>query len=160
MNKTKIRKYRNSDLSAVLDLIVDSFESKFVYKQTLTKAATRDILESIWEIDAHEEAYLHYLAFEDQKILGVILVQVSEKKKSDKIISLYELSNMYGLIYISKLLLRMSVLDNSRYQVPYIEHLAVSKDARNKGVGKMLLDVVEEELKHRNESVLSLAVAH
>lgn len=110
------------------------------------------------EFKKNDPAYIHYVAKDKETVLGVILVQIDKKQKPESKIPLLDLMNSYGIINVTKIILKMSSLESSSFKENYIEHLAVSSRARGQGIGSLLLLRVEEDLLNTHAKSLTLAV--
>lgn len=159
MTQIKIEKYQNIDFKEMIPLIVSSFESKFCHRQNLTRSNLENILYSTWDINEEDPGYMHFVAKEDGKVVGVILIQCGKTRKSQKKIPFFSLFRRYGLYNMLFLTIKLSVLEIFKPQDCYIEHIAVNSSMRGKGIGDMLISSAEEALKEKGFSTLSLAVA-
>lgn len=159
MPEISIEKYQDSDFKEVIALLVSSFESKFCHKQNLTSSDIEDILYSIWDIKSENSSYVHLVARKAEKIVGVILIRLGKQVKHHKKISFLELCYRYGFINMLFLIFKLSILDMFTAEECYVEHIAVDKAMRGKGVGELLLSCAEEVLSDMGFSSLSLVVA-
>ncbi len=159
MPKINIEKYQEKYFKDMTDLIVSSFKSKLCHRQKLTPDDIKNILYTTWDIKAMDNGYLHYVAKEEEKVVGVILIKCGENRKSHKKIPVFELFRRYGLLNILLLTYKLSILEIYKPEDCYIEHIAVDETLRGMGIGEMLITYAEKELKDRGFSSLSLAVA-
>lgn len=159
MTQISIEKYKDSNFKEVISLLVSSFESKFCYRQNLTISNIENILYSIWDIKAENSSYLHFVAKKDGKVVGVILIRFGKQLKSHKKIPFFHLCYCYGLFNMLLLIFKLSVLEIFTIRDCYVEHIAVDKSMRGKGVGELLISYAEEVLSGMGFSSLSLVVA-
>ncbi len=97
MVQISIEKYQDSDFKEVISILVSSFEKKFYHRQNLTKGNIENILYSIWDIKAENSSYVHFVAKNDGKVVGVILIRVGRQLKSNKKIPFMNLCHDYGI---------------------------------------------------------------
>jgi ribosomal protein S18 acetylase RimI-like enzyme len=159
MAQISIRKYQDSDFKEVISILVSSFEKKFYHMQNLTSSSIEDILNSIWDIKAENSSYVHFVAEKDGKILGVILIRIGERQKSNKKIPFLNLCYHYGFFNMLFLIFKLFALDRFAVEECYVEHIAVNKFMRGKGIGELLISYTEEVLSSMGFSSLSLVVA-
>lgn len=159
MSQITIENYQDLDFKEMTNLVVSSFKSKFCHRQKLTPDDMKDILSLTWDIKAGDTGYLHYVAKEKGKVVGVILIQYGEKQKNQRKIPFFNLFHRYGFLNMMLLTYKLSFLEIHKPQGCYIEHIAVEESMRGKGIGKMLLSHGEEKLKNMGFSSISLAVA-
>ncbi|AKA71585.1 GNAT family N-acetyltransferase [Clostridium scatologenes] len=159
MTQISIEKYKDIYFKDVVSLLVSSFESKFFHRQNLTSNNIEDILDHIWNIKQEDLGYLHFVAKNDKKIVGVILIRVGNSLKSDNKIPLFSLCCRYGFFNILFFLFKLYFLTISMSKDCYIEHIAVDKSMRGKGVGKLLISYAEEALRNMKFRSLFLVVA-
>ena len=159
INDISIKSYTNSDFSSVLSLLVDSFKSKFTFRQTLSPESIKLILSSVWELAEHEPGCLHLVAHKDQKIAGVIFVRYGRAREGRKRVPFLSLCHRFGFIQVTLLLLKLSILDHSPASKCYVEHIAVDASLRGAGIGEMLLSHAENMLREKKFKHLYLTVA-
>ena len=159
MTQINIEQYHDRDFKEVISLLVSSFESKFCHRQNLTSCSIENILYATWDIKENDPGYLHFVAKRQEKVVGVILIQNGKTQKSKKKIPFFSLCCRYGYFNILLLTFKLSVLEIFIPDDCYIEHIAVDKSLRGKGIGEMLLSYAEEALKDSGFTTLSLAVA-
>lgn len=157
--QVRIEKYQDKDFKEVISLLVSSFKSKFLHRQSLSQSDIENILYSIWHIKAEEPGYLHFVAKANQKIVGVILIQYEKTPKKRKTVPLFYLIRQYGLLNMLLLLFKLFVLESSNIQECYIEHIAVDESMRGKGVGEQLISYCETLLINMGYPTLTLTVA-
>lgn len=155
----KIERYQDYYFDDMISLIVDSFNSKFCYRQTLTEDDIKTILSILWDITSEDKGYLHYIAKEDQHVVGVILVRCGVIQKKHRKTPIFSLIYHYGFLNILRLFCKLSVLEVHDPEDCYIEHIAVNESMRGQGIGAKLIVQVEKELQSRGFSSLTLAVA-
>jgi Acetyltransferases len=159
MSQIQIIKYQDTDFKGIIGLLVNAFESKFLHRQNLNPNDVKHILALTWDISAADTGYLHFIAKEDERVVGTILIQCGKTQKSQKKFPFLSLVRQYGLFNMLFLTFKLSVLEIFKPQDCYIEHIAVDQLMRGKGIGEMLLFHAEETLKDMGFSTLSLAVA-
>jgi ribosomal protein S18 acetylase RimI-like enzyme len=140
-NLITIRPFKKEDYPSVVNIILDSFLSKFnkITKMgvEMTKAF---VLDSAFFNDQPNEGY--WVAQYHDKVVGVISLKASHLKKPEKIVktSFFKLSKTYGFFNVIKLSFAGMILNDSpKKGTCYIEHIAVDKDARGLGIGKALM---------------------
>lgn len=157
--RVNIEKYQDKDFKEVISILVSSFESKFLHRQNLNQNDIENILYYIWDIKAEDPGYLHFVAKVDEKIVGVILVRYGQVPKNKKTFPFFELSIKYGFINMLLLMFKLSILEIVNVKECYIEHIAVDKSMRGKGLGEQLISYCEEALINMNYPTLTLTVA-
>jgi ribosomal protein S18 acetylase RimI-like enzyme len=159
MAQISIEKYQDSDFKEVIAILVSSFENKFYHRQNLKMGDIENILYSIWDIKAENSSYVHFVAKKDGKVAGVILIRVGKRQKSNKKIPLFNLCYHYGLFNMLFLIFKLFALEKFTVEDCYVEHIAVNKFMRGKGIGELLISYGEEVLSGMGFSSLSLVVA-
>lgn len=159
MAQISIEKYKDSDFKEVISILVSSFEKKFYHMQSLTKDSIENILYSIWDIKAENSSYVHFVAKNNEKVVGVILIQVGKQLKSNKKIPFFNLCYHYGFVNMLFMIFKLFALERFTVEDCYVEHIAVDKFMRGKGVGELLISQAEEVLSGMGFSSLSLVVA-
>lgn len=154
-----IEKYQDKEFKEVISLLVSSFESKFLHRQSLNQNDIENILYSIWDIRAEDPDYLHFVAKENQKIVGVILIRYGRVRKSQKKIPFLRLSHQYGPLNTLMLMFKLFILEIFNSQECYIEHIAVDNSMRGMGIGDKLISYCEAVLIDMGYPTLTLAVA-
>ncbi|WRS28789.1 GNAT family N-acetyltransferase [Oscillospiraceae bacterium MB08-C2-2] len=157
--QVSIEKYQDKDFKEVISLLVSSFKSKFLHRQSLNESEIESILYSTWDIQAEDPGYLHFVAKVNEKIVGVILIRYGPIPKNRKKVPIFNLIRQYGLLNMLLLLFKLSILEIFNFQECYIEHIAVDKSMRGKGIGEQLISYCEELLIKMSYSTLTLAVA-
>lgn len=159
MAQINIEKYQDSDFKEVISILVSSFKNKFYHRQNLTKDNIENILHSIWDIKAENLNYIHFIAKKDGNVVGVILIRIGKQLKSNKKIPLMNLCKDYGFFNLLFLIFKLFVLESFTGEECYVEHIAVDKSIRGKGVGELLISYAEEVLSGMGFSSLSLVGA-
>ncbi|MFT8351075.1 GNAT family N-acetyltransferase [Clostridium saccharoperbutylacetonicum] len=159
MAQISIEKYQDSDFKEVISILVSSFEKKFCHRQNLTRNSIENILNSIWDIEAENSSYIHFVAKKDGKVVGVILIRIGKRQKSNKKIPFLNLCYHYGFFNMLFLIFKLFALDRFAVEECYVEHIAVNKCMRGNGVGELLISYTEEVLSGMGFSSLSLVVA-
>jgi ribosomal protein S18 acetylase RimI-like enzyme len=159
MAQISIGKYQDSDFKEVISILVSSFEKKFCHRQNLTRNNIENILNSIWGIKAENSSYVHFVAKKDGKVVGVILIRIGKRQKSNKKIPFLNLCYHYGFFNMLLLIFKLFALDRFVVEECYVEHIAVNKSMRGNGVGELLMSYTEEVLSGMGFSSLSLVVA-
>lgn len=182
MSQIIITDYKDEDMRDELSIIVSSFYSKFNHRQSLSMKAVEDTLYSIWDIKASDPSYIHYVAKEDDKIVGAILIRCfhasshekpldssklgdakdflfGTNQNSKKKIPLGALCRKNGFYNTFMLFFKLTGLEINMHNDCYIEHIAVASNQRGKGIGEMLLAHSEKALIKRGYPSLALAVA-
>ncbi len=154
-----IEKYQDKDFSNSIALLVSSFESKFLHRQSLGQKDVERILQSTWDIREGDPGYLHYVAKVDDKIVGTILIRYGQVPKNRRKIPLLDLIRRYGLFNMLLLIFKLSILEIFNFKDCYVEHIAVDQTMRGKGIGEQLISHCEKILLAMGYSRLSLAVA-
>jgi ribosomal protein S18 acetylase RimI-like enzyme len=159
MDYITVEEYQNKDFESVIALLVDSFKSKFCHRQNLSVQFIKDILYASWDLKAGDPAYLHFVAKQNQNIVGVILIRCNKKENGNKRVPIISLCKRYGVINIFLLFFKMLLLNVKTTNECYIEHIAVNEALRGKGVGILLLQHAEQVLLDQGYTSWSLAVA-
>ena len=159
MDHITIEEYQDNDFESVIALLVQSFKSKFCHRQDLSVYDIKDIIYASWDLKAGDPAYLHFVAKQNQTIVGVILIRFGKKEKGNKRIPIISLCKRYGVMNTILLFFKMLLLDANTPNKCYIEHIAVSDTLRGNGIGKQLLQHAEQALLDRGYISWSLAVA-
>ncbi len=157
----QIEMYQDQYFEEIITLLVSSFESKFCHRQNLSVDDIKNLLSILWNLSANDEGLLHFVAKEEDKIVGDILIQCDKphKKESQQRIPLFYLFRKYGFFNMLLLIYKLGILEIFKHDDCYIEHIAVDRTMRGRGIGDMLLSHAEAALKKRGCSSLSLAVA-
>lgn len=159
MDSFNIRRYEDGDFKQVVSLLVDSFESKFSKRQNLRSEEIQDIISKSWNLKEDSLEHMHFVASIDEKIIGVILIRYGRDGTDDSNIPFKYLIKKYGFKNILLIFFKMYLLEFNAGNNCYVEHIAVDKDFRGKGVGLTLLKHSEEELLNYGYASLSLIVA-
>ncbi|WP_349947513.1 hypothetical protein ABFV83_03265 [Lacrimispora sp. BS-2] len=83
MDHITIEEYQNKDFESVIALLVHSFKSKFCHRQNLSVHDIKDIISASWDLKAGAPAYIHFVAKQNQNIVGVILIHCSKKEMKE-----------------------------------------------------------------------------
>ena len=161
MDDIYIKKYEDSDFRDVIALLVQSFKSKFCQHQKLNDIDIENILYSFWNMKADDPEYIHFVAKENKKIVGVILIRCREIDNKNEEIPIISLCRQYGFYNILMMCIKMILLEDHKLKEGecYIEHIAVHSKCRGKGVGMLLLQQGEKALIDRGYTSYTLAVA-
>ena len=159
MNNSFIEPYTNSDYDSVISLLVDSFKSKFIFRQKLSPENIKQILSSVWNIKEHEPGCLHLIARTDNKVSGVLLVRYGRPQNQGKKIPLFFLCRRFGFFQIIFFLLKLFILEEYPAGKCYLEHIAVDSSFRGQGIGEALLSHAENILRKKKFKELYLTVA-
>lgn len=161
MDNIYIEKYQNDDFRDVIALLVQSFKSKFCRYQKLSNYDIENILYASWHLKADDPVYLHFVAKENQKVVGVILIRCSKTDNTNKNIPIISLCRRYGVYNVIIMYIKMTILENHKLNEGecYIEHIAVDGTCRGKGIGMLLLKHGEQALIDRGYTSYTLAVA-
>jgi len=159
MDHITIEEYQDKDFESVIVLLVHSFKSKFCYRQDLSVRDIKEMIYASWDLAAVDPAYLHFVAKQNQNIVGVILIRCGKKEKGNKRIPIISLCKRYGVMNTVQLFFKMLLLDADTPNECYIEHIAVREAMRGKGIGQLLLQHTEMALLERGYTFCSLAVA-
>ncbi|WP_313582454.1 hypothetical protein [Lacrimispora sp.] len=81
MDHIIIEEYQDKDFESVISLLVHSFNSKFCHRQNLSVSEIKDIIYASWDLKAGDLSYLHFVAKQNQNIVGVILILCEKKKR-------------------------------------------------------------------------------
>lgn len=157
--QVSIETYQDKDLKEMVPLLVSAFQSKFLHRQSLCQSDIENILYALWDIQAEDASYLHFVAKVKKKIVGVILVQYKPLSKKQTKFPFFRLSRQYGFFPMLLLLGKLFMLKTSRFEECYIEHIAVDESMRGNGIGEQLISHCEELLIKMGYPSLTLAVA-
>ncbi|WP_409340606.1 GNAT family N-acetyltransferase [Paenibacillus sp. MBLB4367] len=135
-----LRPFHCQDLREVATILAGSFEDKFSALAPLPREKLIDFL-----IDSdlvQNEPFEGYMVDEfNQRCIGIMLLKWKNQKRIKRTNRLYRLVKKYGLSVTLKLLFGMEMLKKHvTGNECYIEHIAVSADARGMGVGSLLLE--------------------
>ncbi|MDU5082426.1 GNAT family N-acetyltransferase [uncultured Tissierella sp.] len=161
MDNIYIEKYQNTDFRDVIALLVQSFESKFCRHQKLSNNDIENILYASWHLKSDDPAYLHFVAKQNEKVVGVILIRCRKTENANKNIPIISLCRRYGVYNVIMMYTKMALLEGHKLNEGecYIEHIAVNGTCRGKGIGILLLQQGEQALLHRGYTSYTLAVA-
>ena len=153
--KTIIRPFRKNDFEKVTDIFIDAFKSKLDHLIKLDDERVREFLvDSNFIENKPIEGY--FVAEKDGEVLGILLLKWKEQNR-------IKITNKTGFLYLVKkygffrtirtilgaLFFYKRVAENECY----IEHIAVSKNARGLGIGTKLLEygenVAQNEIKKK-----------
>lgn len=160
MDNIYIEKYKNTDFRDVIALLVQSFKSKFSQHQKLSNNDIENILYASWHLKADDPAYLHFVAKQDKKVVGVILIRCSKTENTNENIPIISLCRRYGIYNVIMMYTKMIMLEDYKLNEGecYIEHIAVDGTCRGKGIGMLLLQHGEKALLDRGYTSYTLAV--
>ncbi|EKX78626.1 GNAT family N-acetyltransferase [Clostridium botulinum] len=82
---------------------------------------------------------MHFVAKNNGKVVGVILIQVGKKLKSNKKIPFFNLCYQYGFFNMLFMIFKLFALERFSVEDCYVEHIAVDKLMRGNGVGELLI---------------------
>lgn len=161
MDNIYIEKYQNTDFRAVIALLVQSFKSKFCRHQKLSNNDIGNILYASWHLKSDDPAYLHFVAKQNKKVVGVILIRCDKTENTNKNIPIVSLCRRYGIYNVIMMYTKMAMLESHKLNEGecYIEHIAVNGTCRGKGIGMLLLQHGEQALLDRGYTSYTLAVA-
>lgn len=161
MDNIYIEKYQNDDFRDVITLLVQSFKSKFCRLQKLSNNDVENILYASWHLKSDDPAYLHFVAKQNQKVVGVILIRCSKTENTNKNTPIISLYRRYGVYNVIMMYIKMAILENHKLNEGecYVEHIAVDGTCRGKGIGMLLLQHGEQALIDRGYTSYTLAVA-
>lgn len=157
MNPISIQMARPSQYESFLSVFSEGFLPKFRF---VSPGKGEDCIHDFGLIDLSVPAK-YFVAMEEEKILGILILKglCGEKDSYTPRLSLAKLMKKYGL---SSLLRLLQLGWISRYQPPYgeiyIDSIAVSTEARGKGIGTKLLSFIERLARERKFESLSLDV--
>ena len=160
MDNVYIEKYQNTDFRDVIALLVQSFKSKFCQHQKLSNNDIENILYASWHLKADDPAYLHFVAKQNEKVVGVILIRCRKTENTNENIPIISLCKRYGVYNIIMMCTKMALLEAHKLNEGecYIEHIAVDGTCRGKGIGMLLLQYGEQALLDRGYTSYTLAV--
>jgi ribosomal protein S18 acetylase RimI-like enzyme len=159
MKEITIKPYTDSDYNSVISLLVDSFKSKFMFRQKLSPENIKQILSSVWNIREHEPGCLHLIARTDNKVTGVLLVRYGRPRNQEKKIPFLFLCRRFGFFQMIFFLLKLFILEQYPSGKCYLEHIAVDSSFRGQGIGEALLSHAEDILREKQFKELYLTVA-
>lgn len=161
MDNIYIEKYQNADFRPVIALLVQSFKSKFCRHQKLSNNDIENILYVSWYLKSDDPAYLHFVAKQNKKVVGVILIRCGKTQNTKRNIPIISLCRRYGVNNVIMIYTKMVMLGNHKLKEGecYIEHIAVNGICRGKGIGMLLLQHGEQALLDRGYTSYTLAVA-
>lgn len=161
MDNVYIEKYQNTDFRDVIALLVQSFKSKFCQHQKLSNNDIENILYASWHLKVDDPAYLHFVAKQNEKVVGVILIRCRKTENTNENIPIISLCKRYGAYNIIMMCTKMALLEAHKLNEGecYIEHIAVDGTCRGKGIGMLLLQYGEQALLDRGYTSYTLAVA-
>ncbi len=145
LDDIKIRNFKEEDFNTVIEILADSFHNKFHALTNLSNERIVQLLKDSGLIDRISfEGYI--VGERNNKVQGVMLLKWKKQIRTRKDgFRFFELSPKYGLLNISKFILGLMLLEEELdADECYIEHIAVSSEARGLGVGTMLLDYGKE----------------
>ncbi len=128
MDNVYIEKYQNTDFRDVIALLVQSFKSKFCQHQKLSNNDIENILYTSWHLKADDPAYLHFVAKQNEKVVGVILIRRRKTENTNENIPIISLCKRYGVYNIIMMCTKMALLEAHKLNEGecYIEHIAVN----------------------------------
>ena len=149
--KITIRPFKNSDFEKVTDIFIDAFKAKLDHLIKLDDKRIREFLvDSNFIEDKPIEGY--FVAEKDGEVLGIMLLKWKEQNriKITNKTGFFYLAKRYGFfrtirIILGALFFYKRVDENECY----IEHIAVSKNARGLGIGTKLLEHGEKFIKDK-----------
>lgn len=149
-----IREARGNEKLAVSKIISS------VFSEDLKMIAGKAVDESLVLPFIEKSRYDIYVAEEQAKILGAIVISKRELRLSLSLIRFY-LKN-FGIIISVRSYLRLITfrkkMPKKLFHEYFIEAVAVDESARNKGVGRELVTNVEKTLKAKDGKYLGLVV--
>jgi len=146
MSDILIRPYRASDYDQVIQLMVDAFYNKIASLGNFTKAEIILLFDAL-DVIPNDNFEGIYVAHDEKKILGVVTLkwkdqQAHEIKWGEALKKLYK---SFGVFKSSKALVGLSLLEHTLEKDEcYIDNIAVSSEARGKGIGTLLLKKAHE----------------
>lgn len=157
----ELREIREKEQIRASEILAESFADKF--RVALGKDDEKN---KIFIVDAisyfWKEKNIHDIwAFEDGVLLWVISLKwISEEKKMNHWMKFSDFRKKYGLWKILKFIWLAMLLDHVvKKDECYIDNVAVSEQARGKGVGTKLLEAWEDWAREWNKKIYSLFVA-
>lgn len=139
-----VRPFEEKDGREVAEIVVSSFESKFMALIPLPRERLADVL-----IDSNivaQEPFEGYVVAEvNGKCVGVMLLKWKTQQREKRKPYLYWFAIKYGLAVAIQLWFGIGLLGRSvNGSECYIEHIAVSSNARGMGIGTLLLQYGEQ----------------
>jgi len=135
----KIRPMEKKDLTQVVDMYHEAFWSKAKPLKGLTDFKAEKLIQRVF-FKVTDNIQFYYVAEEDETPLGVIKLMRASSKEKHSLPSIKDFLTM-GIFKLIKTGLVLSLIEEKIQEEDlYIEILAVSPDARSKGVGTELLD--------------------
>ncbi len=159
MKDISIEPYADSDYDSVISLLVDSFKSKFMFRQKLSPENIKQILTCVWNIKENEPGCLHLIARTDNKVSGVLLVRYGRPRNQGKKIPFLFLCRRFGFFQMIFFMLKLFILEQYPAGKCYVEHIAVDSSFRGEGIGEALLSHAENILREKKFKELYLTVA-
>ena len=159
MNSIQIVPAREEHYPQVLSVFNEGFSHKFSFvtkNEKLQKDFAHDF--GVFDFITQDRTFV---ALEGDKVLGIIILKHNLQKGtgqghgevSQGIVGKY---GFFGLI--RAIILANKLMHNPKGQELYLDSIAVSSEARGKGIGSALLDFVEAYAKERGFNRLSLYV--
>jgi ribosomal protein S18 acetylase RimI-like enzyme len=143
MSEPIILPYENEDSETICNLLVESFHGKFNSLVNLADTDIVKLLRETWSNDSNNSSKKQMVIKDNGKIIGTILLKWKDNTDVKDIpmkIDFMSLLKRFGFTNIFKFIIGTSFLEyKPKEKECYIEHIAISSNYRNKGIGKLLL---------------------
>jgi len=135
----------------IKSLVINAFQSKFTSLVNLDEINYLSLINHFWEIPYDSHNAKQVVIKDNHNICATMLIKKKSNKKEKGLKFDYiSLSKQYGHRNVIKLITALLVLNHSVKKGEwYIDHIAVDKNYRGKGIGKVLInwaqDFIEQE---------------
>ena len=156
----EIRNPTQNEVNVIVDILLDAFADKFSYIFNNELEKGREIIEKYYQTIHKDELDNHFVAVEDNTILGAIQLKYKGAKSSTGNVSLTDIISKLGIFRGLSATVALSVLDYEDFNKDscYVSFVGVLPESRGKGIGTKLLEKAEEFARSNNLPLLSLSV--
>jgi ribosomal protein S18 acetylase RimI-like enzyme len=130
--------YQDEDIKS---LVITAFRSKFSTLVTLDESNLISLINHFWEIPHDSYSNKQVVIKDNHHVCATMLIKRKSNKKEHSLkLDYLSLSKQYGHKNVIKLIAGLLALEHSVKKGEwYIDHIAVDKDYRGKGIGKALI---------------------
>lgn len=140
----------------IKSLVINAFQSKFTSLANLDEINYLSLINHLWEIPYDSHNAKQVVIKDNHNICATMLIKRKSKKKEKGLKFDYiSLSKQYGHRNVIKLITGLLVLNHSvKKEEWYIDHIAVDKNYRGKGIGKVLINWAKDFIEQGNKLTL------
>ncbi len=139
----------------IKELVVTAFQSKFDKLVNLDKGQLLHLLNNFWAIPQNSDDEKQIVVKDGNSVCATMLIKKKSPKKKQLDLDFFSLFRQYGFKNVIKLIVGLIALEHSvKNREYYIDHIAVAKAYRGKGIGKALITWAQDYIEKEKELTL------